>query len=63
MPLGPNTPVHRVIALVGWLLVCIGLAGIILLPNLLLVWVAFIGFGIAGLPRAFIEWRKRQRGE
>jgi cyanate permease len=51
-------PLHEVIALIGWLFICAGLLGIIFAPNLLLLWVVIIGFGIAGLPRAFLEWRR-----
>jgi hypothetical protein len=57
-----QTPVHQAIARVGWLLVVIGLAGLIVLPRLLLLWVFFIGFGVAALPRATLEWWRSRHG-
>jgi cyanate permease len=57
-----DTPAHRAIAVVAWIFVVIGLVGIILLPQYLFAWVVFIGFGIAGMARAYIEWRKAGKG-
>lgn len=57
-----DTPAHRAIAIVAWIFVVIGLVGIVILPQYLFAWVVFIGFGIAGITRAYIEWRKAGRG-
>lgn len=56
-----NTPVHRAIALAGWALAVVGLVGIIVYPSALVLWVFFIFFGIAALPRALGEWWRDRR--
>ena len=55
-------PVSGIIAKLGWILLVIGLLGVLLVPKLLVLWVFLIFFGLAGLPRAVSEWkRERQR--
>jgi hypothetical protein len=56
-----DTPAHRAIALAGWALAVIGLVGIIVYPRALVLWVFFIFFGIAALPRALGEWWRDRR--
>jgi hypothetical protein len=61
MPASRNTPAHRAIALAGWALAVIGLVGIIVYPRALVLWVFFIFFGIAAVPRALGEWWRDRR--
>jgi hypothetical protein len=51
-----DTPAHRAIALVGFVLAGAGLVGIVVYPRALVVWFFFIAFGLAALPRAVGEW-------
>jgi hypothetical protein len=62
MPLRWNTPAHRAVAVVGWVLIVIGVLGLIVYPSLLVLWVAMIAFGIAPLPRTLIERLRRKPG-
>jgi hypothetical protein len=55
-----DTP-HRAIALAGWALAVIGLVGFIVYPRASVLWVFFIFFGIAALPRALGEWWRDRR--
>jgi hypothetical protein len=55
-----NRPASEAIAKVGWIFLVVGLLGVLLVPNLLLLWVFLIFFGLAGLPRAVIEWRRER---
>jgi hypothetical protein len=57
-----DTPAHRAIAFVGWVLVVAGLVGIIVYPRALVVWFFFLFFGLTAVPRAVGEWwRGRHR--
>ena len=57
-----DTPAHRAIATVGWILAALGLIGIILRPDLIIIWAFMIFFGAAALPRALLEWMRARRG-
>ncbi len=58
-----DTAAHRAIATAGWILAAVGLAGLIVWPGLIVVWVFMIFFGAAKLPRALLEWlRARLQG-
>ena len=57
-----DTPAHRAIATVGWILAALGLVGIILWPDLIIIWAFMIFFGAAALPRALLEWMRSRRG-
>ncbi len=58
-----DTPAHRAIATAGWILAAIGLAGLVVWPDLIVVWAFMIFFGVAALPRALLEWvRARRQG-
>ena len=58
-----DTPAHRAVAAIGWLLAAVGVVGLIVKPDLLILWVALIAFGVAPIPRALIErFRDRSRG-
>ena len=58
-----DMPAHRAVAAVGWLLAAVGVVGLIVKPDLLILWVALIAFGVAPIPRALIErFRDRSRG-
>jgi cyanate permease len=52
---------HRAIAIAGYVLTVIGLVGIILWRELLVVWAFMIFFGIATLPRALLDWFHERR--
>ena len=39
-----DTPAHRAIAAIGWLLAAVGVVGLIVKPDLLILWVALIAF-------------------
>jgi hypothetical protein len=56
-----ETPAHRAIALAGWVLAVVGLVGVIVYPRAVLLWVFLIFFGIASIPRAFLEWWRERR--
>lgn len=56
-----DTPAHRAIATTGWVLAALGLAGLIVWPDLIVVWVFMIAFGVAALPRALLEWLRARR--
>jgi hypothetical protein len=57
-----DTPAHRAIALIGWVLAAVGVIGLLVYPQLLILWVFMIAFGVAAIPRAIIErWRDRPR--
>ena len=56
-----DTPAHRAIATVGWILTALGLLGIILWPDLIIVWAFMIFFGAAALPRARLDWLRERR--
>jgi hypothetical protein len=56
-----DTPAHRAIAWAGWGFAVIGLVGLVIAPRLLLIWVFFIAFGFAALPRAAVEWWRNRR--
>lgn len=58
-----DTPAHRAVATVGWILTAVGLVGLILWPDLMVVWAFMIFFGVAALPRAALAWlRARRKG-
>lgn len=56
-----DTPAHRAIATAGWILAAAGLVGLILWPDLIVVWAFMIFFGGAALPRALLEWVRARR--
>ena len=61
MPHKRDTPAHRAIATAGWIFTAVGLVGIILWPDLLVVWAFMVFFGAAAIPRALIEWLRARR--
>jgi hypothetical protein len=57
-----ETSAHRAIATVGRILAAVGLGGLIVSPDLIVVWGFMIFFGVAALPRAaLLEWRRARR--
>jgi hypothetical protein len=56
-----DTSASHAIAWVGLAFVLLGVAGLLVLPSLLLLWVILIGFGAATAPRAMIEWLRERR--
>ncbi len=58
----PNetTPPHKAIATLSSILLLVALIGLTALTQLLLIWAACIFFGIAGLARALLEWRRER---
>jgi Na+-driven multidrug efflux pump len=56
-----DTHAHRAVAIGGYAFAIIGLVGIIVAPHLAGVWAVMIGFGLAALPRAVIEWWRERR--
>ena len=61
-PTRRDTPAHRAVAAIGWLLAAVGVVGLIVKPDLLILLVALIAFGVAAVPRALIErFRDRSR--
>jgi hypothetical protein len=59
-----DTPASRAVAWCGVALEVVGIAGLLLLPSFLVLWIALIAFGAATVPRAVIEWlRERRKGK
>lgn len=56
-----DTPAHRAIATAGWILTALGLVGISLWPDLIILWAFVIFFGAAALPRALLDWLRDRR--
>jgi hypothetical protein len=56
-----DTPASRMVAWAGVALVVVGIAGLLVLPKLLLLWVILIAFGAATVPRAIVEWLSERR--
>ena len=55
-----DRPAHRTVARIGWVLMVVGLIGIVLVPRLLIVWAVLIGFGAPSAIRAIRDWRRRR---
>jgi hypothetical protein len=56
-----DKPAHRIIELIGWVFVVVGMLGVIFLPQLLLAWVVLVGFGAPSITRTIQRWRARRR--
>ena len=55
-----DTPAHRAVAVLGWVLVAVGVVGLIVYRDPVVLWVFMIAFGVAAVPRALLE-RLRDR--
>lgn len=52
---------RRLVALIGWWCVAIGIAGLVFHRNLLYLWIVLIAFGLAELPRSLWRWVRNRR--
>jgi hypothetical protein len=56
-----DTPASRAIAWAGVATAVLGVLGLIFVRGLLLVWVVLIGFGVATVPWAALEWLRERK--
>ena len=56
-----NTRAHRIVGIIGWVFLVVGLVGVLLAPQFLIAWVVLIGFGAPSAIRAARTWRRTRR--
>jgi hypothetical protein len=56
-----GTPAHRAVEVIGWILAAVGIVGLIVAPDLLVLWVALIAFGVLYVPRSLFDRVRRRK--